>query len=107
MNGSGVGATRTCHFNSGLIHERVTMWNPPHYLEFEVEEVQLPGRHWLGFQGAAYQLEQRDGGTWVSRTTTVTSTLRPACYWRFFEHLGTKTEHEYILNSLKTSVLSN
>ena len=108
VKGSGVGSERICRFNSGFIRERVTRWNAPYRLEFDVEEVQLPGRHWLGFRKAAYTLEQHDNGnTKVTRTTTVTSTLRPAFYWRFFERLGTETEHDYILQSLKTNVLSD
>jgi len=107
MSGFGVGSERTCQFSSGFIRERVTEWNPPHRLELDVEEVQLPGRHWLGFQQATYTLERRGADdTKITRTTTVTSTLRPAIYWRFFERLGTETEHDYILNSLKTKLLS-
>lgn len=107
IRGSGVGSERICRFSSGFIRERVTRWNPPHRLEFDIEEVQLPGRHWLGFQRATYTLDRRGAGdTRVTRTTTVTSTLRPAFYWRFLERLGTETEHDYILNSLKTKVSS-
>ncbi|MCH2202552.1 MAG: hypothetical protein MK102_11325 [Fuerstiella sp.] len=106
-NGFGLGSERTCRFNSGFIRERVTAWNPPHRLELDVEEVQLPGRHWLGFQQATYTLERHGvSGTKLTRATTVTSTLRPAFYWRFFERLGTETEHNYILNSLKTKSLT-
>jgi len=102
MTGSGIGAERTCHFNSGFISERVTHWEPPHRLELSVEEVKLPGRHWLGFRDATYTLKAIEKGrTRVSRKTTVTSTLRPAFYWRLFEHLGAETEHRYILNSLE------
>ncbi len=108
MSGSGVGAERTCHFDSGFIRERVTRWQPPEHLEFSVEEVQLPGRHWLGFEGATYTLDRIDDGkTRVTRTTTVTSTLRPAIYWRVFERLGTRTEHDYILASLKSKLATH
>ena len=101
MTGTGVDAERTCHFDTGFIRERVTCWDPPHRLEFAVEQVELPGRHWLGFTDAVYALETTDAGhTRVTRTTTVTSTLKPAIYWRYFERLGTRTEHRYILNSL-------
>ena len=108
VRGSGVGSERICRFSSGFIRERVSRWNAPYQLEFDVEEVQLPGRHWLGFQRATYSLERRDtGSTKVTRTTTVTSSLRPAFYWRFFERIGTETEHDYILNCLKAKVLSD
>jgi len=107
ISGFGVGSERTCRFSSGFIRERVTEWNPPYRLELAVEEVQLPGRHWLDFQRATYTLERRGAdNTKVTRTTTVSSTLRPAIYWRFFERLGTQTVHDYVLNSLKTKSLS-
>jgi len=103
LSGTGVGAERTCRFNSGFIRERVTGWNPPEQLELNVEEVSLPGRHWLGFQGATYTLQRiGTGRTRVTRTTIVTSTLRPAFYWSFFERLGAQAEHGYILESLKS-----
>lgn len=103
MEGEGVGASRTCHFNSGTITERVTRWDPPYHLAFDVEDVKLPGRHWLGFEDAEYTLEPLENGqVRVIRSTTVTSTLQPGTYWRFFEHMGTETEHQYILQSLKS-----
>ncbi|MCA9217981.1 MAG: SRPBCC family protein [Planctomycetales bacterium] len=108
MIGAGVGSERVCHFNSGFIRERVPRWDSPRHLDFEVEQVQLPGRHWLGFRRATYELAAlQHGHTRVTRTTTVTSTLRPACYWRLFERLGTETEHHYILESLKMKLLAN
>ncbi|MCA9260970.1 MAG: SRPBCC family protein [Planctomycetales bacterium] len=100
MEGDGPGAQRVCRFNLGTIEERVTRWEPPHRLELDVEKVDLPGRHWLGFQTAAYRLEESGGRTRVTRSTTVTSTLRPAFYWRYFERMGVEAEHDYILASL-------
>lgn len=104
VKGTGVGAERICRFDRGFIRERVTKWDAPRALEFDVLEVRLPGRHWLGFQRAGYSVKQQgDGKTEVTRTTVVTSTLRPAWYWRVFERLGTETEHHYILEHLRTT----
>ncbi len=104
-DGSGVGSMRVCHFDSGYIRERVTTWEPPYRLELAIEEVQLPGRHWLGFEQATYTLKPLEHGrTLVTRSTTITSMLRPAWYWRHFERLGARTEHEYILHSLKADL---
>lgn len=106
-SGHGVGAERTCRFNSGSIRERVTVWDRPHRLELDIEDVQLPGRHWLGFLQATYTLEEISvRQTRVTRTTTVTSTLSPAFYWRYFEGVGTTTEHDYILHSLKMKAMA-
>ena len=54
----------------------------------------MPGRH------AEYFLESRGAITVLARTTTVTSNLAPAWYWRRFERLGVGSEHRYILQAL-------
>ncbi|MCA9441610.1 MAG: hypothetical protein KC964_12445 [Candidatus Omnitrophica bacterium] len=101
LDGEGVGARRTCHFDAGSARERITRWEPPYRYEMAVEEVDLPGRPWLGFESAGYELEPLGGRrTRVVRTTTLTSTLRPGPYWRVFERLGTETEHRYVLAAL-------
>lgn len=95
-----VGARRVCHFSSGRIEQRVVGWDPPRRIELVIEEVDLPGRRWFGFSGASYELREQAGGTLVTRTTTVTSPLRPAWCWRWIEALGVEAEHEYLLRSL-------
>jgi hypothetical protein len=100
MRGQGVGARRTCYFNTGYIEETVTAWNPPYLLGLSIDRTHMPGRHWLGFQRAEYRLELRGQSTALTRTTTVTSYLHPTWYWRGFERLGVESEHRYILQDL-------
>jgi hypothetical protein len=100
MVGHGVGAKRTCYFNVGYIEETVTAWNPPYYLGLSIDRTHMPGRHWLGFEGAEYHLQADGQSTLLTRTTTIASHLHPSWYWRFFERLGVESEHNYILQDL-------
>ena len=100
MRGQGVGARRTCYFNTGYIEETVTAWNPPYSLGLSIDRTHMPGRHWLDFQRAEYRLELHGQSIALTRTTTVTSNLRPAWYWRGFEWLGVQSEHRYILRDV-------
>ncbi|MGC2479070.1 MAG: hypothetical protein WA423_04550 [Candidatus Sulfotelmatobacter sp.] len=100
MQGHGIGAKRTCYFNVGYIEETVTAWNPPYYLGLSIDRTHMPGRHWLGFESAQYRLQANGSRTLLSRTTTISSHLHPAWYWRRFERLGVESEHDYILRDV-------
>ena len=96
----GVGAKRTCYFESGLIEEIVTAWDPPYSMQLTIDRTNMPGRHWLGFEKADYELHAEGSGTRLTRTTTITSHLYPVWYWRYFERLGVASEHEYLLRDV-------
>jgi hypothetical protein len=100
MQGHGIGAKRTCYFNAGYIEETVTGWDPPYYLGFSIDRTHMPGRHWLGFENAEYRLRANGSRTLLTRTTTISSHLHPAWYWRPFERLGVESEHDYILRDV-------
>jgi hypothetical protein len=100
LKGAGLGAKRTCYFNSGYIEETVTEWNPPYRLGLSIDRTHMPGRHWLGFESAEYRLQAKGANTLLTRSTTVTSHLRPVWYWRPLERLGVESEHEYILRDV-------
>jgi hypothetical protein len=98
----GVGAKRTCYFENGFIEETITEWAPPYSMQLTIDRTNMPGRHWLGFEKAAYELRQEGSGTRLTRTTTITSHLYPVWYWRYFERLGVSSEHEYLLRELSS-----
>lgn len=104
LDGKGVGAKRTCYFNNGSIQETVTEWRPPYAMRQTIDRTNMPGRHWLGFEDALYELRPAGSGTAVTRTTTFTSRLAPVWYWRYFERLGIQAEHKYILEDLANRV---
>lgn len=100
LRGSGVGATRTCYFDRGYIQETINVWEPPNVMGLSIDRTNLPGRHWLNFEDAKYELRQDRDTTSLTRTTTITSNLYPAWYWRPFEHWGVVSEHQYIFGDL-------
>ena len=104
MSGEGVGATRTCYFEQGHIAERVTEWNPPSSMKLEITEFDVPGRPWLSFQDASYELTTENGRTVLTRKTTIVSRLSPAWYWRPLEKIGVETEHEYLFEEVKKKI---
>ena len=101
IEGSGVGATRRCHFDQGVIEERVSVWKPPQRLVMEITNVTLPGRDWLKFIDASYELSGTEAGhTRVRRTTRIASVLRPRLYWRPLEELATQAEHQFLFDAV-------
>ena len=104
MTGEGVGAMRTCYFEAGHIEERVTEWNPPSSMKFEIVAFDVPGRPWLSFKDASYDLTQQGQQTVITRTTTIVSRLSPAWYWRRMEKFGVETEHEYLFEEVKRKI---
>jgi hypothetical protein len=69
-------------------------------MRLSIDRTNMPGRHWLGFEEAEYVLRQDNGGTILTRSTTIISNLSPAFYWRPFERWGVASEHEYIFRDL-------
>jgi hypothetical protein len=100
MQGTGLGAKRTCYFDHGSIEETVIDWQPPHVMRLAIDRANMPGRHWLGFEYAEYTLQQDGDGTILTRNTTIISNLYPAWYWRPFERWGVSSEHNYIFSDL-------
>jgi hypothetical protein len=99
-----VGGTRTCYFESGYIEERITEWDPPCSMKLEITAWDVPGRPWLDFKDASYEIHEENGHTIMTRTTTIVSRLLPAWYWRRFEKIGVETEHEYLFEAVRNRV---
>jgi hypothetical protein len=96
-----VGSPRVCYFNNGLIEQKVTDWNRPVFMAFKITRSTLPGRHWLTFIDASYELSGVGNQTRVVRATTIGTRLYPRWYWRPFERWGVTSEHEYVLSNLQ------
>lgn len=102
--GEGVGGKRTCYFEHGFIEERITEWNFPHSMKFEIVASEVPGRPWLSFKNASYEIKGANNQTVITRTTTIVSRLSPAWYWRRLEAIGVHTEHRYLFQALENKV---
>jgi len=99
-----VGGKRTCNFESGYIEELITEWNPPRSMKLQITAWNVPGRPWLDFKDASHEIHQENGHTIMTRTTTIVSRLLPEWYWRRFEDLGVRTEHEYLFEAVRNRV---
>jgi Polyketide cyclase / dehydrase and lipid transport len=107
LEGESVGAKRVCHFTNGVITQEITEWQRPHRMGLKITENSLPGRKWLSFVDASYDLSETDAGTLVERRTTITSRLYPRWYWRPLEAWGVESEQQYVLKSVKDAAESS
>ena len=102
--GEGVGGKRTCYFETGYIEERITKWDFPNSMQFEITASDVPGRPWLSFRDAGYEFKRDGSRTVLTRTTTIVSRLSPAWYWRRLEAIGVRTEHRYLFEALENDL---
>jgi hypothetical protein len=100
LQGTAVGSKRTCYFDQGYIEETILEWDPPRRMRLSIDRTNMPGRHWLSFEGAEYDLKPDADGTVITRVTTIRSNLSPAWYWSRFESWGVESEHEYLFSDL-------
>ncbi len=105
LEGSGLGARRTCYFDYGYIQETVAEWSPPNTMLLSIDRTNMPGRHWLGFDNARYDLRREGGETVLTRSTTIVSYLFPAWYWGPLERWGVQSEHDYIFSDIARRAL--
>ncbi len=100
LEGTKLGSKRICYFDHGYIEESILGWDPPHRMRLSIDRTNLPGRHWLEFEGAEYDLRADGNTTVLTRTTTIASDLYPAWYWQRLEIWGVSSEHEYLFSDL-------
>jgi hypothetical protein len=100
LDRAGVGGRRVCYFDSGIIAQAVTDWQRPTFMGLRVTESTLPGRHWLTFIDASYELSAEGTQTRVVRHTTIGTRLYPLWYWRPLERWGVTSEHEFVFSNL-------
>ena len=105
LEGSGRGAKRTCYFDHGYIQETVVEWSPPNTMLLSIDRTNMPGRHWLGFESATYDLRREGDETVLTRSTTIVSYLYPAWYWGPLERWGVQSEHDYIFSDVARRAL--
>lgn len=96
----GAGGRRICHFESGVIAQEITEWRPPAFLGLRITESTLPGRHWLQFIDASYELLPEGDRTRVIRHTRIGTRLYPRWYWRPLERWGVTSEHDFVFANL-------
>jgi hypothetical protein len=101
LDNTAVGGRRVCYFDSGIIAQEVIEWRRPSFMGLRVTESTLPGRHWLTFLDASYELYPEGSRTRVVRHTTIGTRLYPRWYWRPLERWGVTSEHEFVFSNLQ------
>ena len=101
LDNAAVGGRRVCYFDNGSIEQEVTEWQRPSLMGLRVTESTLPGRHWLTFIDASYELFAEGAQTRVVRHTTIGTRLYPRWYWRPLERWGVTSEHDFVFSNLK------
>jgi hypothetical protein len=95
IEGEGVGAVRHCIFSTGPFVEPITVWDPPHRLEFDVTSnppamkelspygnIDTPHLHdTFVSQRGRFKLTAIDGKTHLEGTTWYSQKIKPDWYW--------------------------
>ncbi len=117
ITGRGIGATRYCVFSTGSFTERITVWEEPRLLAFDVIEQTEPLRE-LSPYPAVYA-DHLDGGllsrrgefritplgegrTSLEGSTWYDLTLYPESYWRLWTDPIIRAIHLRVLRQIKT-----
>lgn len=115
IKGSGVGATRYCHFTTGTFVEPITHWEEPYLLSFDVEEQPLPmdelslyeeisAPHLNGFfrseKGSFILKPLPTGQTLLIGKTWYASDIHPGWYWDLFGRFFISTIHNRVLDHI-------
>lgn len=115
IDGAGVGAIRHCVFSTGPFVEPITVWEPPHRLEFGVT-AQPPPLHEISPWGhispphlhdtfvserGRFRLREKDGRTEVAGTTWYRQAMRPDWYWSRVSDLIIHKIHRRVLDHIR------
>ncbi len=114
IDGTGVGATRYCNFNTGPFVEPITAWQEPNLLAFDVSEQPAPmtelspyenlyAAHleYIRSQKGQFRLYEKEGKTFVEGTTFYTHDIAPDIYWKLFSNRIIHQIHLRVLNHIK------
>lgn len=116
-DGAGVGAARECILSTGVMTERVTVWEPPRRLAFDVlttpvamrelspwPNLDLPHLH--GFyisKRGEFRLKPLPGNrTLVEGQSWYRHGLAPVAYWNLWSRYIVHNVHQRVLNHVKT-----
>jgi hypothetical protein len=101
--GGGVGARRECVSEQGRVIQRITRWDPPRALSFEMVKTDLFFADHVVAIEEAFDLESAATGTKVVRTTRVRLKSGRACSGVLF-WIGLKQVHRYVFRNWALAV---
>jgi uncharacterized membrane protein YhaH (DUF805 family)/uncharacterized protein YndB with AHSA1/START domain len=117
IEGSGVGAVRTCEFSTGPFVEPITTWDEPRLLAFDVTRQPRPMTEWSPYafvnaphlegafrsQRGEFRLVPLDGGrrTRLEGSTWYVLEMGPAPYWRLWSEWLLHAIHDRVLEHIE------
>jgi hypothetical protein len=115
INGTGIGALRTCLFSTGTFVERVDGWEENRYFAFSVvsgaeamrefSPYDIHPRHLDGYfvpQNAEFHLiSNSDGTTTLTGTSRYRNAMWPARYWRLWSDMIIHRVHVQVFEHIK------
>jgi hypothetical protein len=117
--GTGVGAARACILSTGTMAERITAWNPPHLLAFDVlstpppmfemspfREIHPPHLHdtYVSKRGE-FRLEALvDGSTRLIGTSWYEQRLWPGWYWLAYSDAVVRAVHARVYEQIRVNL---
>lgn len=117
--GTGVGAARECLLSTGPMPERISAWNPPHLLAFDVlatphpmvemspyREIHPPHLHdtFVSKRGE-FRLESLvDGTTRLTGTSWYEQRLWPGWYWLTYSDAIVRAVHARVYEQIRTDL---
>lgn len=103
----GVGAERRCVSDRGVVIQRITRWEAPHRLQFEMVSTDHCWRLQVDSIREDFLIEPVTGGTRITRTTTIIATkpFQRIKEWGFY--LGLKRVHLYVFKNWRAQAGQN
>lgn len=115
--GSGIRAVRYCYTTRGAFVGPITVWDPPRYLKFEVQEQPTlwPDFRWQFSnepnarrpikirQGQLHFMEANLDNTVLESTTWYYQQLRPAFYWHLWSDYLISSMHDHLAKQIKVN----
>lgn len=96
----GVGAERECRAATGVVHQRITAWNPGEELAFQMENTDLVFARCVDGISELFTLEPSGScSTRLARTTTVTVRGAFPAVKATVMYVGLKAVHRYVFAS--------
>jgi hypothetical protein len=96
----GVGQQRQCISDRGLINQRITCWEAPHLLRFQMEDTTLYFRPCVNSIVEEFALEPSGTSqTLITRTTTINVTGFSPWAKGLIMGIGTKFVHRYVFKN--------
>lgn len=97
--GGGVGTQRQCVSDIGVINQRITKWEPPSKLQFEMRDTDMYFGRWIDRIHETFELTITERGTRLRRTTDfhltgVLGPLKSPAIW-----FGLKNVHRYVFRN--------